>query len=150
MYFSWLVFFSIFILKPSPFFLFPTRLVVVVFQNGVAIAVGNYFSFFRGSSSSYFNTSTYISSFFLSSCSNCTRLEFLRNLVFCYQICSNLLWEKIVLVIKKNVWNLRLKAENWQKYWVTRTIHSNSERSEKFLITKCFFLLVLEDFSYLL
>ena len=32
----------------------------------------------------------------------------------CVQNCSDLLWEKIVLVIEKNFWNLRLKAENWQ------------------------------------
>ena len=31
--------------------------------------------------------------------------------------CSDLLWEKIVLVIEKNIWNSRLKAENLQKVW---------------------------------
>ena len=36
---------------------------------------------------------------------------------------------KIVLVIEKNFWNSRLKAENLQK---TRTIYSNSERLEQF------------------
>ena len=49
--------------------------------------------------------------------------------VFCYQNCSDLLWEKIVLVIKKNFWNSRLK-------W--------SERSEQFVVTECFFNLFLE------
>ena len=38
-------------------------------------------------------------------------------MVFCYQNCSDLLWEKIVLVIEKNFWNLRLKAENLQNFW---------------------------------
>ena len=38
-------------------------------------------------------------------------------MVFCYQNCSDLLWEKIVLVIKKKIWNSRLKAENFQKFW---------------------------------
>ena len=38
-------------------------------------------------------------------------------LVFCYQNCSDLQWEKIVPVIEKNIWNLRLKAENLQKFW---------------------------------
>ena len=38
-------------------------------------------------------------------------------MVFCYQNCSDLLWEKIVLVIEKNFWNLRLKAKNLQKIW---------------------------------
>jgi hypothetical protein len=43
---------------------------------------------------------------------------FESRLVFCYQNCSDLLWEKkIVLVIKKNFWNLRLKAENLQNFW---------------------------------
>ena len=31
--------------------------------------------------------------------------------------CSDLLWEKIVLVIEKNFWNSRLKAENLQNFW---------------------------------
>ena len=38
-------------------------------------------------------------------------------LVFCYQNCSDLLWEKTVLVIEKNFWNSRLKAKNLQKFW---------------------------------
>ena len=38
-------------------------------------------------------------------------------MVFCYQNCSDLLWEKIVLVIEKNFWNSRLKAKNLQKFW---------------------------------
>ena len=36
-------------------------------------------------------------------------------MVFCYQNCSDLLWEKIVLVVEKNFWNSRLKAESFQK-----------------------------------
>ena len=39
----------------------------------------------------------------------------LAEMVFCYQNCSDLLWEKIVLVIEKNFWNSRPKAENLQK-----------------------------------
>ena len=38
-------------------------------------------------------------------------------MVFCYQNCSDLLWEKNVLVIKKNFLNSRLKAKNLQKFW---------------------------------
>ena len=38
-------------------------------------------------------------------------------MVFCYQNCCDLLWEKIVLVIEKNFWNSRLKAENLQNFW---------------------------------
>ena len=58
-----------------------------------------------------------------------------RKMVFCYQNCSNLLWEKNVLVIEKNFWNSRLKAENFQnfrdhlnnlfKQWKVRTISGN-------------------------
>ena len=38
-------------------------------------------------------------------------------LVFCYQNCSDLLWEKIVLVIKENFLISRLKAKNLQNFW---------------------------------
>ena len=38
-------------------------------------------------------------------------------MVFCYQNCSDLLWEKMVLVIEKNFWNSRLKEENLQNVW---------------------------------
>ena len=42
---------------------------------------------------------------------------FRSKMVFCYQNCSDLLWEIIVLRIEKNVWNSRLKAEDFQKFW---------------------------------
>ena len=45
------------------------------------------------------------------------KIMFFKKLVFCYQNCSDLLWEKIVLVTEKNFWNLRLKAENFQNFW---------------------------------
>ena len=41
----------------------------------------------------------------------------IQKMVFCYQNCSDPLWEKIVLVIEKNFWNSRLKAEKFQKFW---------------------------------
>ena len=41
----------------------------------------------------------------------------IKTMVFCYQNCSDLLWEKIVLVIEKNFWNSRLKAKNLQNFW---------------------------------
>ena len=34
-----------------------------------------------------------------------------------YQNCSDLLWVKIVPVIKKNFWNSRLKAKNLKSFW---------------------------------
>ena len=46
-------------------------------------------------------------------------------MVFCYQNCSHLLCEKIVLVIEKKN-------------------YSNSKRSEQFLVTECFFNLFLD------
>ena len=39
--------------------------------------------------------------------------------------CFDLMWEKNVLVIEKNFWNSRLKAENFQIFWD----HQNNERS---------------------
>ena len=39
------------------------------------------------------------------------------DMVFCSQNSSDLLWEKIVLVMEKNFWNSRLKAENLQNFW---------------------------------
>ena len=41
----------------------------------------------------------------------CVKSVVILGTVFCYQNCSDLLWEKNVLVIEKNVWNSRLKAE---------------------------------------
>ena len=43
-----------------------------------------------------------------------TRNPFFQEIAFCYQNCSELLWEKFVLVIWKNFRNSRLKAENLQ------------------------------------
>ena len=54
----------------------------------------------------------------------------LWKVVFCFQNCSDMLWEKIVLVIEiqKNFWNSRLKAEQF----------TNSERSVQFLKENAF------------
>ena len=41
----------------------------------------------------------------------------IRTTVLCLQKCSNLLWEKNVLVIQKNFWNLRLRAKNLHNVW---------------------------------
>ena len=43
--------------------------------------------------------------------------DFLAKMVFCFLNCSDLLWEKNVLLVEKNFWNSRLKAENLQKFW---------------------------------
>ena len=46
-----------------------------------------------------------------------SKLTILLKIVFCYQNCSGLMWEKIVLVIEKKVWNSRLKVDNLQNFW---------------------------------
>ena len=52
-------------------------------------------------------------------CLNVTILQRISSfwMVFCYQNCSDLLWEKIVQVIEKKFQNSRLKAEIWQNFW---------------------------------
>ena len=67
-----------------------------------------------------------------------------EKLVFCYQNCSDLLWEKKILVIEE-----KFEIRGWRPrickiFEITRTIYSNSERSEQFLVTECFFNLFLE------
>ena len=63
-------------------------------------------------------------------------------LVFCFQNCSDLLWAKVVLVLKKSFGNSRLKAKNLQKLWD----HLNSESSDQYLKQTAFFNLSLEFF----
>ena len=46
----------------------------------------------------------------------CHFVFFWRELVFCYQNCSDLLWEKIVLVIEKTFeWKVRTQNNFWQQ-----------------------------------
>ena len=40
-----------------------------------------------------------------------------KDLVFCFQNCSDPLWEKIVLVSENNFWYLRVNAEKLQILW---------------------------------
>ena len=65
-------------------------------------------------------------------------------IVFCYQNCSDLLWEKIALVIEKNFEIRGWRPRICKNFEITRTIYSNRERSEQFLVTECFFNLFLE------
>ena len=46
---------------------------------------------------------------------------------------------------REKIWNLRLKAKNLQNFEITRTICSNSESSEQFLVTECLFNLFLDS-----
>ena len=38
-------------------------------------------------------------------------------MAFCYENCSNLLWEKNVKIIKKNIYKSKAEGENVQKFW---------------------------------
>ena len=64
----------------------------------------------------------------------CMNQKEITNLVFCYQNCSDLPWEKTVLEIEKNFWIFE----------ISRAIYSKSERSEQYLVTECFFNWFLE------
>ena len=67
---------------------------------------------------------------------------------YCYQNCSDLLWEKNVLVIEKKLLKFEAEDREFAKFLrsleIIRTIYSNSVRSEPFLVTECFFNLFLE------
>ena len=54
---------------------------------------------------------------------------------------------KIVLVIEKTS---EIRPRICKKFEIIRTINSNSESSEQFLVTDCFFQLVPGGFSYLI
>ena len=56
----------------------------------------------------------------------------------------NWVWYFVPKIVREKV--MKFKAEDWEfaKFEITRTIHSNSERSEWFLVTECFFNLFLE------
>ena len=45
-----------------------------------------------------------------------------KSMVFCYQNCSDLLWEKNVLVIKENFWNSRLRLRSLEQFIRTKII----------------------------
>ena len=59
-------------------------------------------------------------------------------MVFCYQNCSDLLWKK-----EDREKILKFEAED-REFEITRTICSNSKRSEQFLVRECFFSLIME------
>ena len=64
-----------------------------------------------------------------------------RVLVFCFQNCSNLLWENIVQVIKKN---FGTEGQEFANFWKSSDQNSNSERLVPFLkqntLLTCFWL----------
>ena len=61
--------------------------------------------------------------------------------VFCFQYCSELLWEKIVLVIEKNFWTFEIRV--WRarikKKEITITIYLSSESSVQFYENRILF-----------
>ena len=70
--------------------------------------------------------------------------HFHQEMVFCYQNYSDLLWVKLFYWWRKTFeirgWRLRI----CKIFGITRTIYSNSERSEQIFVTECFFNLFLE------
>ena len=68
----------------------------------------------------------------------------LSEMVFCYQNCFDLLWKRNVLVMKKTVETWSWRPRLCKIFEITRTIHSNSKRSEYFLVIECFFNSFLE------
>ena len=73
-------------------------------------------------------------------------LEYVK-MEFCYQNCSDLLWptmRKVALVIEKTFEIRGWRPRSWKIFEITRTIFSNSGRSEQFLVTECFLKLFLE------
>ena len=73
---------------------------------------------------------------------NCVENE---EMIFCYQNCSDLLWEKNCSSDRKKTFKIRgWRPRIFNNLEITRTIYSNSERSEQFLVTECFFNLFQE------
>ena len=65
-----------------------------------------------------------------------------QEIVFCLHNCSDLLLENIVLVIKKTVWNSKLKDKNLQKK--IRSQEQFIQTVRPIFETECFFNLLLK------
>jgi len=55
-----------------------------------------------------------------------------------YQNCSDILWEKIVLVTEKNFWNWGWRLRICKNFEITKTIYLNRARSDQFFLTNAF------------
>ena len=77
-------------------------------------------------------------------CISCTFWIKMKVMVFCCQNCSDLLWEMIVLLFEKTFEIQGWRPKICKNFEIARTIYSNSESSEKILVTECFFNLFLE------
>ena len=71
-----------------------------------------------------------------------SKLYFVIKIVLNY--CEKKLFWTTVLLIEKNFEIRCWRPRIFKDFEITRTIYSNSERSEQFLVTECFFNLFLE------
>ena len=64
-------------------------------------------------------------------------------MVYCYQNCSDLLWEKVSDWLRKT---FEIQAENREVAKFLRSVEQliQTERSEQFLVPECFFNLFLK------
>ena len=74
----------------------------------------------------------------------CYKINDHTEMIFCYQNCSDQLWEKIVVWSRKTFEIRGWRPRICKKIEITWTIYSNSERSQQFLATECFFNLFLK------
>ena len=66
-------------------------------------------------------------------------------MVFCYQNCSDSTVRKNCSSDREKLLKFKAEGREFAKnFEITRTIYSNSERSEQFLVTECFFNLFME------
>ena len=70
-------------------------------------------------------------------------------MVFCYQNCSGVLWEKNVLVIEKKIWNSKLKDENLQKCLRSSEQFIQTVKGQNNFGNRMLFWPVLGGFTYL-
>ena len=70
-------------------------------------------------------------------------LVIIVTMVFCYQNCSDLLW-KNCSSYREKILKFEAESREFSKFLRLLEINSNSERSEQFLVTECFFNLFLE------
>jgi hypothetical protein len=65
-------------------------------------------------------------------------------MVFCYQNCSDLLWEKNVLLIKKNFWKLEAKFLRSLKQFI-QTVKGQNKFSEQNAFLTCFWRFLISN-----
>ena len=75
-------------------------------------------------------------------------LFMIGKIAFAIAICIYVMFSANRILLPKSFWPTMRKnrSSDWEKLEITRSIYSNSERSEQFLVTECFFNLFLEVF----